>query len=296
MTASTQVQPPDAAGQERPKPPSKTRKTIGLLVTLGVILFAIYQVDARWSRFPQLFTESPQYIALMSQAIFSNPLADPTQNYWTRAFQAMFESLQMAWIGTLIGAALSFPISFLAASNIAPAPIVFVVRQILNVIRAIPELIIAVAVMMPIFGFGPLAGAIALGVGSVGTLGKLSSEVIESISRGPVEAVEAGGARGVQVLRWAVVPQVLPEIVAFWLYRFEINIRAGAILGILGAGGVGSLLSQLFNVRAWDRIGITLFVIIAVTIVVDQISARVRTRIISGDPKTKTVQVDAELV
>lgn len=292
----TATQTPTKPVAQRPTPPSKSRKTLGMLLCMFIILFAVWQVDANWDRLPLFITESPQYVGLMSQGVFSNPLEDPTTDSWRRAFAAMFESLQMAWIGTLIGAAISFPISFLAASNMAPAPVVFVTRQILNIIRAIPELILAVAVMMPIFGFGPLAGAIALGVGSVGTLGKLSSEVIESVQSGPVEAVRASGARRSQVLRWAVVPQALPEIVAFWLYRFEINIRAGAILGILGAGGIGSQLGALFNVRAWDRIGITLVVIILVTMIVDQISARVRTRIISGDPKAKLVPLEQELV
>ena len=134
----------------------------------------------------------------------------------------------------------------------------FVVRQVLNAIRAVPELVFAIVVVMPIFGLGPVTGAIALGIGSVGTLGKLTSEVIEGIDPGPVEAARASGARPLQIIRWGVLPQALPETVAFWLYRFEINIRAGAILGVVGAGGIGSLLSSLFGRRLWDRIGLTL--------------------------------------
>ncbi|HLS26921.1 MAG TPA: phosphonate ABC transporter, permease protein PhnE [Beutenbergiaceae bacterium] len=287
--APTTPAPSGAGKSARPAPPSKIRKTLGMLALAAVLLLAFTQVDARWERLPAFVTEAPGYIALMTQGVLSNPVVDPNADYWLAAINAMIESIQMAWIGTLIGAAISFPLSFLAASNIAPAPVVFVTRQVLNIIRAIPELILAVAVMMPIFGFGPLAGAIALGVGSVGTLGKLSSEAIESVDTGPIEAVSASGAGKLQVLRWAVVPQVLPEIVAFWLYRFEINIRAGAILGALGAGGIGSLLSALFNVRAWDRIGITLVTIIVITIVVDQISARVRSRIIFGDTKVRAM-------
>ena len=291
MTVDAPITPaPAGAGKPaRPAPPSKVRKTVGMLLLAAVLLLAFTQVDARWERLPAFITEAPGYVALMTQGVLSNPVVDPNADYWLAAINAMIESIQMAWIGTLIGAAISFPLSFLAASNIAPAPVVFVTRQVLNIIRAIPELILAVAVMMPIFGFGPLAGAIALGVGSVGTLGKLSSEAIESVDTGPIEAVSASGAGKLQVLRWAVVPQVLPEIVAFWLYRFEINIRAGAILGALGAGGIGSLLSALFNVRAWDRIGITLVTIIVITIVVDQISARVRSRIIFGDTKVRAM-------
>ncbi len=141
--------------------------------------------------------------------------------------------------------------------------------------------------MLPIFGLGPLAGALAIGVGSIGTLGKLTSEAIESVPPGPSEALRAAGASTLQRLRFAVTPQILPEVIAFWLYRFEINIRASAILGILGAGGVGSLLAQVFERRDWERVGITLAVIIIVTIIVDQISGAVRHRVIEGAPTSK---------
>jgi phosphonate transport system permease protein len=266
----------------RPKPPNKTRRTVGLIAGAAVIVACFVLVDARWSELPGLPSTMVDYFGLMSQGVLQNPVADPQAGYWSRAFDLMLESLYMAWIGTLIGAAISFPLAFLAAENVAPKPVVFATRQLLNGIRAIPELIFAIAIMLPIFGLGPLAGALALGVNSVGTLGKLTSEVIEGIDTGPVEAARSSGARQLQTLRWSVVPQVLPEAVAFWLYRFEINIRAGAILGVLGAGGIGSILQQLFTARQWDRIGITLLVIILVTIVIDNISARVRARIISG--------------
>jgi len=281
----TTTQVPAAATSARPKPPSKARSTIALLVTAAVVIATVWAVDARWERLPAIFTEAPTYIALMVDGLVQNPLEMPWSEYWTKTFGYMFESLQMAWMGTVIGALLSFPLSFLAASNVAPRWLVLPVRQLLNVIRALPEIVLAIAFMIPIFGLGALAGTMALGIGSVGTLGKLSSEAIEEIDRGPVEALQATGANTVQSLRWAVVPQALPEIVAFWLYRFEINIRASAILGIVGAGGIGAILNQLFNARQWDRIGITLVVIIVVTVIVDQISAAVRRRIISGSAR-----------
>jgi phosphonate transport system permease protein len=277
--ATRTTEPPRAP---RPAPPGRTRRTIGLLALTALIVTCVVLVDARWGRLPEAPGIFAGYLDLMADGILRNPVADPTASYWRTATELMFESLYMAWIGTLIGAVLSFPLAFLAAANVSPRPVVFVTRQLLNIIRAIPELIFAIAIMLPIFGFGPLAGALALGVGSVGTLGKLTSEVIEGIDPGPVEAARASGAGQLPTLRWSVVPQALPEAVAFWLYRFEINIRAGAVLGVLGAGGIGSILSRLFQQREWDRIGITLLVIILVTVVIDQISARVRTRIIQG--------------
>lgn len=266
----------------RPAPPSKAGTTIGLIAGTGVVVACVLLVDANWDRLPEAPAALTNYVNLMARGVTQNPAVEPYSAYWVTAFELMLESLYMAWVGTLIGAVISFPLAFLAAENVSPKPVVFVTRQVLNAIRAVPELIFAIAVMLPIFGLGPLAGGFALGVGSVGTLGKLTSEVIEGIDPGPVEAARSSGARPLQVLRWSVVPQALPETIAFWLYRFEINIRAGAVLGVLGAGGIGSILSQLFERRLWDRIGITLLVVILVTIAIDQISARVRSRVIQG--------------
>lgn len=267
---------------QRPTPPSKVQKTISLIAGAAIVVASVLLVDANWDRLPEVPAALTGYVDLMARGVLQDPTVEPYSAYWVTAVELMLESLYMAWVGTLIGAMISFPLAFLAAENVSPKPVVFVTRQLLNAIRAVPELIFAIAIMLPIFGLGPLAGAFALGVGSIGTLGKLTSEVIEGIDPGPVEAARASGARPLQVLRSSVLPQALPEAIAFWLYRFEINIRAGAVLGVLGAGGIGSILSQLFERRLWDRIGITLLVVILVTIMVDQISARVRSRVIQG--------------
>lgn len=271
----------------RPTAPSRLRYTLTQLGVLALLIICIVVVEARWERLLEIPALSVNYGGLMLQGLLQNPFSEPYSQYWSDAIGLMFESLQIAWIGTIIGAIFSFPIGFLAASNVAPRGVVIVTRQILNVIRAIPELVLAIAIMLPIFGLGPLAGALAIGVGSIGTLGKLTSEAIEAVPTGPGEATRSTGAKTLQTLRWAVTPQILPEVIAFWLYRFEINIRASAILGILGAGGVGSLLAQVFERRDWERIGITLAVIIVVTIIVDQISGAVRHRVISGAPPSK---------
>lgn len=276
------VRRPDQPATGRPAPPSKWPRTVGMLAMLALVLLAIWVADAPWARVVDIPEKMQQYGRLMTAGVFQDPTDAPVASYWTTSFELMVESLQIAWVGTAIGAAFSFPIAFFAASNVAPAPVTLVARQFLNVIRAVPEIILAIAVMLPIFGLGPLAGALAIGVHSVGTLGKLTSEAIEGVAPGPGEAVRAAGGSQLQTIRWATVPQVLPETVAFWLYRFEVNIRASAILGVLGAGGIGSLLSQLFRHREWERIGIALVVIIVVTIAVDQVSATVRRRIIHG--------------
>ncbi|MGQ7788369.1 phosphonate ABC transporter, permease protein PhnE [Nesterenkonia sp. PF2B19] len=268
----------------RPVKPSKLGWNLGMLAFGILFIAAISTTGANFSRLADFPANFLNYSTLMVQGVFQ-PLTPEVQAAWTTAFSDMLESVQIAWIGTVVGALFSLPMGFLAARNMTPLPLYAVVRFILSVIRAVPEIVFAIAVMLPIFGLGPLAGALALGVSSIGTLSKLISEAIEGVDPGPLESSRAAGATKLQMIRWAVLPQVMPEVIAIWLYRFEVNIRASAILGVLGAGGIGSLLSALFNVRAWDRIGITLVVIIVVTIIIDQISAWIRHRVIHGAPK-----------
>lgn len=269
--------------QERPKTPSKAPATITFIASAAIIVACAWGLQADWGRVLGLPESIALYARLLTEGIFQNPFADPQTEWWTVAFDFMFDSVYMAWIGTLIGAVISLPLGFAASRNVSPGWLVWITRTFLNIIRAIPEFIIAIVFLLPLFGFHPAAGAIALGIGSIGTLGKLTSEALEDINPGPVEALRASGASGLSVLRWGMLPQVLPEIVSFWLYRFEVNIRAGAILGMLGLGGIGFLLSQLFNSRDWARAGIALLVTIIVTIIVDQLSAAVRHRIIGKE-------------
>lgn len=267
----------------RPAAPSKTPATIGFVAVAAVVLACAWALGADWARVLGIPQAVVQYAGLLTSGLWANPFGDPHAEWWTVAFQFMFDSVYMAWMGTLIGAVVSLPLGFAASRTVAPAWLVWITRTVLNVIRAVPEFVLAIVFLLPLFGFHPAAGALALGIGSVGTLGKLTSEALEDISPGPVEALRATGANGFAVLRWGMLPQVLPEIVSFWLYRFEVNIRAGAILGMLGLGGIGFLLSQLFDGREWARAGIALVVTIVVTIAVDQLSAMVRHRIIGAE-------------
>jgi phosphonate transport system permease protein len=206
----------------------------------------------------------------------------PDWSYLPTAIEGMVESLQLAWVGTVIGAILSLPLGFFGAKNVSSGVVSSVMRQILNAIRAFPEIVLAVAIMIPIAGLGPVAGALAIGLHSVGTLGKLTAEVVEGIDSGPVEAARAAGARSLQIQRWGVLPQVLPEIIAFWLYRFEINIRAAAVLGVVGAGGIGFSLQQTITFHRYELTGTLVIVVVVATIAVDTVSGWVRRRIIEG--------------
>jgi len=260
----------------RPTRPPQRAKHIATALVVVVVAWAALTVDVKIERLPDL----PGDLARIFSRMFLEP--GPEWSYFGEALDWMMQSVQIAWLGTIIGAVLSLPLAFFGAKNITSAVVSNVVRQILNAIRAIPEILVAVVIFIPMVGLGAYAGMLAIGVHSVGTLGKLSAEVIEGINPGPVEAARAAGGRPLQIQRWGVLPQVLPEIVAFWLYRFEINIRASAILGAVGAGGVGEALVQSLIYRRYDRAGMLVIVIIVVTILIDTASGWLRRRIIQG--------------
>jgi phosphonate transport system permease protein len=269
MTASRQT----LARPIRPSTAKRNLALVGLALLIGWTVVALDYDPARILALPggvvRVFNE--MYL-----------VKGPDWSYLPNALEAMVESLEMAWIGTVIGAVVSLPLGFFGAKNVSSGPVANVMRQILNGIRAFPELVLAVVIFIPIAGLGPVAGALAIGLHSVGTLGKLTAEVIEGIDTGPVEAARAAGAGPLQVQRWGVLPQVLPEIVAFWLYRFEINIRASAVLGVVGAGGIGFLVQQTIVFHRFPLTGTAVLVVIVVTIAVDTASGFLRRRIIQG--------------
>ena len=277
----------------RPVKPAKFWYNMAL-ISVAVLFFASAAgTGMTLSAFLEMPARIWDFSTQMAAGVFQNPADEEVRGVWDSAFEAMLESVAIAWVGTIVGALFSLPCGILAARNMTPLAIYIPMRFILSVIRAVPEIVFAVAIFIPLMGVGPahmggaMAGAFALGISSIGTLSKLISEAIEGVDAGPLEASRASGASHLQLIRWAVLPQVLPEVLAIWLYRFEVNIRASAILGALGAGGIGRLISPpngLFgrSPYPWDEIGITLFVIIAITIVVDQISGFVRHRVIHG--------------
>jgi phosphonate transport system permease protein len=222
--------------------------------------------------------DAPKQVGILIGAMF--PL-DLSAEAFNRVIPKVFESLFIAWAGTVIGSIFSFPISFLAANNVAKGVVSKATKQVLNTIRAFPELILAF-IFLPITGLGPLTGTLAIGVHSIGTLGKLSSEVIEGIDVGPLEAIKSSGGSKINELTFGIIPQVMPTITSYWLYRFEINLRASAVLGVVGAGGVGQELINQLRFRDFPRAGTVLVCTIVLVLTADAISASIRNRIIKG--------------
>jgi phosphonate transport system permease protein len=191
---------------------------------------------------------------------------------------AIVETVQMAIIGTTFAVFLSAPFGLLAARNTTPHPIVYqATRMILNMIRAVPEIIFAL-IFVAAVGLGPFGGVLALAVGSIGFLGKLYAESIEAIDPQQVLALRATGANPLHVFRYSVVPQALPLIASYTLYLFEHNVRSATILGLVGAGGVGFVITKYLALFQYKRLmGALILVILTVTLV-DRLSDRLRKR------------------
>ncbi len=197
----------------------------------------------------------------------------------------ILESVFIAWTGTVIAAVISLPLAILGASNVSPRWLRVIIRQLFIVIRAFPELILA-TIFLAVVGLGPWAGALALGFASSGTLGKWSSETIEEVDAGPVEAIESSGGRWLSGVRWGLLPAAFPTIVAHWLFRFEINVRASAIFGLVGAGGIGGEISSQVQFRNWQNVSAVLIMVVAMVLVIDAVSGAVRRRILAGSERT----------
>lgn len=190
------------------------------------------------------------------------------------------ETLAIAFLGTLLGMIFAYPLSFLGAKNINRLNFLRLgVRRGYDVIRAFETLILAL-IFIRAFGLGPLPGILAIAVSEIGTFAKLFSEAIENTSNKPVEGVKASGGSRFQQIRFAISPQVNPVILSILLYNFESNVRSGTILGIVGAGGIGFLLSDRIAAYKWDEAWSIIFLIIAMVYVIDWLSGLIRARLI----------------
>jgi len=192
-------------------------------------------------------------------------------------------TVAMALLATGLSMIFAVPLSFLAAHNLMSGnPVTYaiyvVVRTLLNILRSIESLIIAI-VFVVIVGLGPFAGMLALAIHSVAALGKLYSEVIEGIDQGPIEAIRATGANWLQTVRYAVIPQIVPPFTAFTIYRWDINVRSATVIGLVGGGGIGFLLIELIRVNDMRGVSAVFIAIATIVIVLDYFSAKLRERL-----------------
>jgi phosphonate transport system permease protein len=194
------------------------------------------------------------------------------------AFRAA-ETVAMGTVGTSFGALIAVPLCLLAAGNITRSPILRLpARALLNVLRGIDSFIFAL-ILVAAVGLGPFAGVLGLALHAAGSIAKLWSETLETAERGPIEAVTMSGAGSLKVIRYALLPDVLPSLSSITLYFWEWSIRASTVLGVVGAGGIGQELKNSVDLLAFDRVLTILLLILVMVTVIDSISAVLRRRL-----------------
>lgn len=258
------------------KPPSRPlgQQLFDLILWGGIIVLLVISFGpAEMSKLPLLFANSDN----MRQ--FGREFLRPDFSDWPFLVGKMWLTIQIALWGTAIAVLLAVPLGLLGARNVTPSYIQWPVRRLMDVLRSVPDLVIGTIFVVAV-GLGPFAGVMALALNTGGVLGKLFSEAVESIDKGPVEGVRATGAAPLQEVVWGVIPQVAPLWTSYALYRFESNSRAATVLGLIGAGGIGQILFDSLNSFAYSRVAaIAVVIVIAVTLI-DLLSQTIRARLL----------------
>lgn len=210
---------------------------------------------------------------------FVRRMVPPDLRVLPSALVGAVATIEIALLGTGLAAALAVPLGFLSARNVAPPTLYYGVRTALNFFRSIDTLVYALLFVAAV-GLGPFPGMLAVVAYTTTSLAKLYSETIEGIEPGPVDAIRATGATRLQVLRFGILPQVLPLFLSYVLYRFESNVRAATVLGFVGAGGIGLYLQTYLRMIDYPAASTVLMVTVVMVMVVDFASARIRARLV----------------
>ncbi|MWV47006.1 phosphonate ABC transporter, permease protein PhnE [Paenibacillus sp. HJL G12] len=252
-------------------PPRKYKQYAGWLVLIAVLIACSIRTEVTPY---QLITGLPQMGSLLRE------MFPPDWSYLSTIWGPMMETVQIAILGTTLGGLLAIPVALLCASNLAISRYVSLpARMILNLIRTIPDLLFA-AIFVAVFGIGPFAGMLALVFFSFGIIAKLTFEAIEAIDPGPLEAMTAVGANRMQLIMFGVVPQALPYFMSYLLYTFEVNVRAAAVLGLVGAGGIGLLLDRALGLFRYDRASVIILLTLVIVLVIDYGSTIIRRKLL----------------
>ena len=238
--------------------------TLGALVWL---VLALGSIEINWQRLVMGIDRGQRFIAGFLQPDFTTR--------WRDISQGLIESLTMTLTSTVVGVLISIPIGIGAARNIAPAWIYVICRGIIAISRALQEIIVAIF-FVALFGFGAFAGFLTLSFATIGFIGKLLAEDIEDIDETQAEAIRATGASWWQVINYGIQPQVMPRLIGLSLYRLDINFRESAVIGIVGAGGIGATLNTSLSRFEYDSAGAILIIIIGIVMISEYTSGYLR--------------------
>lgn len=278
---------PLATSYERVRAAERRRILAGAAVTLALLLLAgwVAQVNPGllWDKGGNFFGYFDRLTTLEAgDRAGQRVWLDPAEWFWglPHWLELLGDTLLMAYVGTLLGATGGFAFGLLSAANIVPN--VWVrggVKRLLEFCRTVPEIVFALVFVIA-FGLGPLPGVMALAIHTFGALGKQFSEVVENIDMKPVEGAVAAGASWTAMARFAVVPQVLSGFLSYALLRFEINVRGAAVLGFVGAGGIGQDLVEAIRKFYYNDVAALLVLIILTVVVIDNLTGALRRRLL----------------
>lgn len=213
-----------------------------------------------------------------SQNYFADFLRPDFISRWDSIVNGIIESLTMTYVSTVLGIIISIPFALGAAENISPKIIYLISRAVIVISRSFQEVVIAIFFVV-IIGFGPMAGVLTLTFSSIGFLAKLLAEEIEDIDKSQVEAVRASGASWIQVMTYAVLPQILPRFIGLSVYRLDINFRSSVIIGVVGSGGIGATLNAAFDRYEFDSAAAILIIMIGIVLIGEFFSSYVRKKV-----------------
>lgn len=242
---------------------------LGIAAMIYLVL-AVGSIEVNWSRVYEGLERGWAFIVAFANPDFNSRASDITEG--------MIESVIITITSTVVGIAISIPIALGAAGNIAPMPVYLICRGIVALSRALNEIIVAI-LLVAIFGFGPLAGFLTLSFATIGFLSKLLAEDIENMDRSQAEAIKATGPSWLQWINYGVQPQVMPRLIGLSMYRLDINFRESAVLGLVGAGGIGATLNTAFDRYEFDTAAAILLIIIVTVMALEYLSGIIRAKV-----------------
>lgn len=257
------------------------RRSTTIGVTIFVVCFIAATIVGEFepariaAGLPRIFEYIEKILPELSISTFQKDMA-----YWFYALPEwlalLWETVLMAYIATLLGTIGALSLCFLAANNLSPGrKTYFVTRRILEMARTIPDLVYALIFVFA-FGLGPLAGILAIVIHSMGASGKLFAEACENIDMRPVDGLKGVGANWLQIMRYAVFPQVLPNFASYTLWRFELNVRTAAVMGFVGAGGIGQELITAIRMLYYEDVSALVLLIVGTVVCIDLLCEKIR--------------------
>jgi len=241
----------------------------GLPVLVFIVILSIFSVINLKIRPLDFFSGFSNLVRLFDEATLPDPSLVKT------SFVAVFETLQIAFLGTILGTILSLPFSLLSSKNLFDNKITVPARMFLALIRTFPSLLWAIFFVI-IVGLGPFAGVLATMMYTMGHLSKLQYEAFESVNRSPIEAISVSGATKLQLIRFVIIPESINTIISQILFIFEYNVRASSILGFVGAGGIGFYIAGYLKLLEYNKVITLLIGVFVIVVIIDFISLKIR--------------------